>query len=94
MFGLREAGVSVKNLDIIVGEVTANLNEALLSKSKTSTDTSQIEIVPAVDSATAAQKQNKKQVAVTALAKYTSMIPEKVSDFIGQGIWCFLPSFL
>ncbi|KAJ7965889.1 Golgi-body localization protein domain isoform 1 [Quillaja saponaria] len=76
----REVGIVIKNVDVSCGEVAVNLNEQLLSKTKrsqnTSLDSDRV-IWPSVDSTTA-KKLQKKQEAVAALSKYTSMFPEKV----------------
>ncbi|XP_031392933.1 protein SABRE [Punica granatum] len=75
----REAGICIKNVEIQCGEVTVNLNETMLSKSKSSsTVPSQTDTVHIVDSV-AAKKPNKKEAAVAALAKKAPMIPEQVS---------------
>lgn len=75
----REVGVITKNLDITSGEVTVNLNEKLLSKSKSSSDTfshSDKVMDSSVDSVGAKSPQKKQ--ALVGLSKYTSMFPEKV----------------
>ncbi|KAK2981031.1 hypothetical protein RJ640_005923, partial [Escallonia rubra] len=72
----REAGVVVKNVDITSGEVTLNLNEELFLKKKALSDTSHAEEVVGanIDSV----KLQKKQGALLAITKYTSMFPEKL----------------
>ncbi|XP_042988908.1 protein SABRE isoform X2 [Carya illinoinensis] len=74
----REVGVIIKNLDITSGEVTVNLNEKFLSKSKRSSSTSHSDKVidSTVDSVAAKRPQGKQTLA--ALSKYTIMFPEKV----------------
>ncbi len=90
-FGRREVGIIIKNLDITSGEVTVNLNEKLLSKSKSSSDTfshSDKVMESTVDSVGAKRPQKKQ--ALVALSKYTSMFPEKVCQFR----WLLHASFL
>ncbi|KAL5844517.1 hypothetical protein ACOSQ4_010475 [Xanthoceras sorbifolium] len=74
----REAGVMIQNLDITLGEVTVSLNEELLSKSKNSSDgsTHTDQVVGSTIDSVATKKPHKKQAA---LAKYTSIFPEKVN---------------
>ncbi|KAF7817045.1 protein SABRE isoform X1 [Senna tora] len=77
----REAGIIVKNVDISIGEVTANLNEGLLLKRKSSVESSSGSekiIEPSADSI-ATDKLSKNQQALAAFSKYTTMFPEKVS---------------
>ncbi|XP_017981411.1 PREDICTED: protein SABRE [Theobroma cacao] len=76
----REAGVVVRNVDINCGEVVVNLNEELLSKNKKSSDVfSETDRVTGLtaDSVTK-KKPQKKQAAILALTKYTSVFPEKI----------------
>nr|KJB58840.1 hypothetical protein B456_009G228700 [Gossypium raimondii] len=76
----REAGVVVRNVDINCGEIVVNLNEELLSKNKEPPDVfTQTDKVtgPTADYVTT-KKPQKKQSAILALAKYTSMFPEKI----------------
>ncbi|XP_016748907.2 protein SABRE isoform X3 [Gossypium hirsutum] len=76
----REAGVVVRNVDINCGEIVVNLNEELLSKNKKLPDVfTQTDKVtgPTADFVTT-KKPQKKQSAILALAKYTSMFPEKI----------------
>ncbi|KAJ9187009.1 hypothetical protein P3X46_002508 [Hevea brasiliensis] len=77
-FGLdREVGVIIHNLDIACGEVIVNLNEKVLLKRKTS-DASSLTDKAVVNSAVVKDSQ-RKQSAIVAIIKYTSMIPQKVS---------------
>ncbi|OMO57566.1 hypothetical protein COLO4_35270 [Corchorus olitorius] len=76
----REAGVVVRNVDINCGEITVNLNEELLSKKKKQSDAfSESDKVAGLtaDSLTT-KKPQKKEAAILALTKYTSMFPEKI----------------
>ncbi|KAI3508974.1 hypothetical protein L1887_23997 [Cichorium endivia] len=80
---LRELGVTVKKLDISLGEISVDINEDLMSKKKKPSDTLADE--PVQSSTTTAtesdiaKKQQKKQAALAAITKYTSFFPEKVS---------------
>ncbi|KAM5575295.1 protein SABRE [Rosa sericea] len=77
----REVGVIFKNVDISSGEVTVNLNEELLSKSKSSSNTSS-DPDKALESTTdsiASKKAQKKQQTIDAISKCTTLFPEKVS---------------
>ncbi|KAG6585348.1 Protein SABRE, partial [Cucurbita argyrosperma subsp. sororia] len=76
----REAGISVKNIDIAFGEVNLNLNEELFSKSKKETDSSfpsDKTVESTADSQPTVKPQKKQPLA--SLSKYTSVFPEKVS---------------
>ncbi|XWS25397.1 hypothetical protein CRYUN_Cryun27aG0064900 [Craigia yunnanensis] len=76
----REAGVVVRNVDINCGEIVVNLNEELLSKNKkpqvgfSQTD----EVKGSTADFVTTKKPKKKQAAILALTKYTSMFPEKI----------------
>lgn len=75
----RELGVVFKNLDIISGEVTVNLNEKLLAQGKRSSDTSSHSdrVIESTEEFVASKEpQNKKGLG--ALSKYTTLFPEKV----------------
>ncbi|KAE8682182.1 hypothetical protein F3Y22_tig00111273pilonHSYRG00174 [Hibiscus syriacus] len=75
----REAGLVVRNVDIKFGEINVNLNEELLSKTKKPPDdSSQIDKIKesTTDSSTT-KKPDKKQAAILALTKHTSIFPEK-----------------
>ncbi|XP_051126536.1 protein SABRE-like [Andrographis paniculata] len=76
----REAGLVVRNLDITTGEICANLNEELLLKEKSSSDTSHppSEVVPAANSVSTKNPKEKQPLSAVML-KYTSMFPEKAS---------------
>ncbi|KAG8369181.1 hypothetical protein BUALT_Bualt15G0124500 [Buddleja alternifolia] len=74
----REAGVVIRNLDITSGEVHINLNEDLLLKEKGTSPQSAPEVVPANKESGPAKKPQGKQ-ALSAVLKYTSIIPEKVA---------------
>ena len=72
----------IKNVDTTSGEVTVNLNEEMLSKSKSSSQSSpqpNIALESTVHSLDS-RKANKKQSAFIAFSKYTSIIPEKVCE--------------
>ncbi|XP_050158552.1 protein SABRE-like isoform X12 [Malus sylvestris] len=77
----REVGVMIKNVDIACGEITVNLNEELLSKSKSSSQTSfqPDNVLGSSTDSVASKKPHKKQQMIVALSKYTSLFPEKVS---------------
>ncbi|KAK9930184.1 hypothetical protein M0R45_027233 [Rubus argutus] len=86
----REVGVIFKNVDISSGEVTVNLNEELLSKSKSSSNTlsdPDKAIESTIDSV-ASKKAQKNQQLIAAISKYTTLFPEKVCNFflIGNNI--------
>ncbi|KAK4747514.1 hypothetical protein SAY87_014100 [Trapa incisa] len=73
------SGICIKNVEIQSGEVAMNLNETMLSKSKSSsTVSSETDMVPNVDSMVA-EKLNKRQAAVGVLLKKAPLIPEQVS---------------
>lgn len=67
-------GIVIKSLDISSGEVTLNLNEELLLKSKSSSKSSSNSV--SADSST--KKPSKKQQTLATFSKYSSMFPEKV----------------
>lgn len=71
----REVGIVIKSLDISSGEVTLNLNEELLLKSKSSSKSSSNSV--SADSST--KKPSKKQQTLATFSKYSSMFPEKVN---------------
>ncbi|CAK9163638.1 unnamed protein product, partial [Ilex paraguariensis] len=77
----RKAGVVVKNVDIKSGEVTLSLNEEMFLKKKSSSDAfSHIdEVLGSTVESDDAKKPHKKQISISAITKYTSMFPEKVS---------------
>ncbi|XP_070682081.1 protein SABRE-like isoform X4 [Malus domestica] len=77
----REVGVMIKNVDIACGEITVNLNEEMLSKSKSSSQTSSQpdNFLGSATDSVASKKPHKKQQMIVALSKYTSLFPEKVS---------------
>lgn len=74
-FCCREAVVS-KNVDILSGEVTVNLNEELVFSKKFTSDA--FSHAAEVTSSTAKESQIK-QAALLSLKKCISVIPEKVS---------------
>ncbi|RZC15868.1 Protein SABRE isoform B [Glycine soja] len=77
----REVGIVIKNMDISSGEVTVNLNEELLLKSKSpskSSSGSDSKVGSHADS-TSTKRPSKKQQTLAAFSKYSSMFPEKVS---------------
>ncbi|XP_061345729.1 protein SABRE-like [Gastrolobium bilobum] len=74
----REIGIIVKNVGISIGEVTVNLNEGLLVKRKSSSESpssSNRNIGTSMDSISTKQPSKKQQT----LAGYSSLFPEKVS---------------
>ncbi|KAL8487833.1 hypothetical protein ACS0TY_024229 [Phlomoides rotata] len=77
----REAGVLVRNLDITSGEVRVNLNEDLLLKEKSlsdsSPDPSSEYVQKDKESESATEKQHGKQP--LPVSKYTSILPEKAA---------------
>ncbi|KAB2616979.1 hypothetical protein D8674_012848 [Pyrus ussuriensis x Pyrus communis] len=77
----REVGVMIKSVDIACGEITVNLNEEMLSKSKSSSQTSSQpdNVLGSTTDSVASKKPHKKQQMIVALSKYTSLFPEKVS---------------
>lgn len=73
-------GIIIKNVDISSGEVTLNLNEDLLLKSKNSSESSSSSdsfVGSGADSA-GAKKPSKKKQTLAAFSKYSAMFPEKV----------------
>ncbi|XP_022773030.1 protein SABRE isoform X2 [Durio zibethinus] len=84
----REAGIVVRNVDVNCGEIVVNLNEELLSKNKKPPDVfSQTDKVKGsiADSVTTKQPL-KKQAAILALTKYSSMFPEKLLRVAGSSV--------
>ncbi|KAF5818651.1 putative FMP27, GFWDK domain-containing protein [Helianthus annuus] len=73
----REAGIVVKNVDITIGEVALNLNEELISGKKSS-DTQVDERFQSNAAEYNIKKQRNEKSALSAVTKYTSIIPEKV----------------
>ncbi|KAK7275854.1 hypothetical protein RIF29_16980 [Crotalaria pallida] len=73
----REVGIIIKNVDISVGEIRVNLNDGLLVKRKSSLESpgSDRKKMTSVDSMSTKQPSKKQQ----ALARYSSMFPDKVS---------------
>ncbi|KAF7830032.1 protein SABRE isoform X1 [Senna tora] len=77
----REVGIIIKDVDISSGEVTVNLNERLLLRSKSPSEPpsgSDRDIESSADSV-ATKKPSKKHQALASFSKYSSMFPEKVS---------------
>ncbi|XP_024023425.1 protein SABRE isoform X2 [Morus notabilis] len=72
-------GVVIKNVDVTSGEVTVNLNEEMLSKSKSSLQSSSQsdKVMETTVASLDSRKENKKQSVVVALSKYASLFPEK-----------------
>ncbi|KAL5074890.1 hypothetical protein RYX36_013874 [Vicia faba] len=77
----REAGIVIKNVDISSGEVTLNLDEELLLKSKSSSRSSSNSdsIIGSQADSVSNKKPSKKQQKLAAFSKYSSMFPEKVN---------------
>ncbi|XP_061371719.1 protein SABRE isoform X2 [Gastrolobium bilobum] len=77
----REVGIIIKNVDISSGEVTMNLNEEMLLKSKSSSESSSgsNSILGSHAGSVSIKKPQKKQQTLEAFSKYSSMFPEKVS---------------
>ncbi|RXH92590.1 hypothetical protein DVH24_033486 [Malus domestica] len=78
-----EVGVMIKNVDIACGEITVNLNEEMLSKSKSSSQTSSQpdNFLGSATDSVASKKPHKKQQMIVALSKYTSLFPEKIFSY-------------
>eukprot|EP00256_Glycine_max_P062336 XP_014631797.1 protein SABRE isoform X10 [Glycine max] len=77
----REVGIVIKNMDISSGEMTVNLNEELLLKSKSPSKSSPGSDSKAGSHADSASTKmpSKKQQTLAAFSKFSSMFPEKVS---------------
>ncbi|RDY04424.1 Protein SABRE, partial [Mucuna pruriens] len=77
----REVGIVIKNMDISSGVVTVNLNEELLLKSKSPSESSSgsDSIVGSHADSASTKRPSKKQQTLAAFSKYSSMFPEKVS---------------
>lgn len=74
----REVGIVIKSVDISSGEVTLNLNEELLLKSKSSSKASNSVSVIRSQADSSTKKPSKKQQTLATFSKYSSMFPEKV----------------
>ncbi|CAI0464014.1 unnamed protein product [Linum tenue] len=74
----REKGIVIQNVDIRSGEVSLNLNEELLSKKKSSSSSNADKDKGSVPDSVVTKDQEKKNSAIVAVSKYTSMIPEKI----------------
>ncbi|PPR86532.1 hypothetical protein GOBAR_AA34163 [Gossypium barbadense] len=74
-----EAGLVVRNVDINFGEIIVNLNEELLAKNKKPPDVSSQtdKVKESTADSLPAKKPDKKQAAILALSKHTSIFPEK-----------------
>lgn len=72
-------------MDISGGEVTVNLNEELLSKSKSSSQSSSYSdnVMGSAVGSLDSKKTHKKQQEAVALSKYMSIFPEKVCGLHG-----------
>ncbi|XP_027353731.1 protein SABRE isoform X2 [Abrus precatorius] len=77
----REVGIVIKSMDISSGEVTMNLNEELLVKSKSPSDSSfgPDSITGSHADSVSTKRPSKKQQTLAAISKYSSLFPEKVS---------------
>jgi hypothetical protein len=75
-------GIVIKNLDISSGEVTLNLNEELLLKNKSSSESSSNSdgVIRSQADSVSSKKPSKKQQTLAAFSKYSSMFPEKVGN--------------
>lgn len=73
-------------MDINFGEIIVNLNEELLAKNKKSPDVSSQtdKVKESTTDSLLAKKPDKKQAAILALSKHTSIFPEKVCAFTHQ----------
>jgi len=71
-------GIVIKSVDISSGEVTLNLNEELLLKSKSSSKASNSVSVIRSQADSSTKKPSKKQQTLATFSKYSSMFPEKV----------------
>ncbi|OIW02537.1 hypothetical protein TanjilG_12851 [Lupinus angustifolius] len=76
----RGAGLIIKDVDILCGEVSVNLNDGLFVKRKSSLESpgSDRKIGTSADSTTMKQPSKKQQ----AFASFSSMFPEKVSFYL------------
>ncbi|XP_039049976.1 protein SABRE isoform X2 [Hibiscus syriacus] len=75
----REAGVVVQNVAINCGDIVVNLNEELLLRNKKPDVFSQTDkVAGSAADFEATKNPQKKQAAILALKKYTSMFPEKI----------------
>ncbi|CAI0545806.1 unnamed protein product [Linum tenue] len=74
----REKGIVIQNVDIRSGEVSVNLNEELLSKKKSSSSSNAAKDKGPVPDSVVTKDPEKKNSAVVAVSKYTSMIPDKI----------------
>ncbi|KAK6940268.1 FMP27, GFWDK domain [Dillenia turbinata] len=74
-FGHDSEGVSVKLLDVALGDVSVNLNEDLLKKKNSSNIDSQSERSDAFE---VPKTLSKKQSGFSSFTKYSSMFPDKV----------------
>lgn len=90
IFGYREVGLVVKNVEVTTGEISVNLNEELLSKKKSSSDSvSQANKVAGSALSSADAEKPPKKPPLAALTKSITMFPEKVCCFL-HNIDCFL----
>lgn len=79
-FGISEAGIVIKNVDILVGEVAVNLNEELFLRKKSSADSStQTDKVTGSTVNSGISEEPPKKKSLSSLPKFASMFPEKVS---------------
>ncbi|XP_020218640.1 protein SABRE isoform X1 [Cajanus cajan] len=77
----REVGIVIKSMDISSGEVTMNLHEELLLKSKSRSESSSgsDSIIGSHADSAITRGPPKKQQTLAAFSKYSSLFPEKVS---------------
>nr|XP_043614487.1 protein SABRE-like [Erigeron canadensis] len=71
----RETGVIIRNTDISLGEISVDLNEDLISKTKSSNT----HVAEQVVVKSTPQTNKKQQDALSAITKCTSFFPEKIS---------------
>ena len=76
-YGYRDAGVTVKNVEVKTGDIIVNLNDKMFLKNKSSSDTSSHADEANIDSTTT-KIPKKKQSPDVAIMKMTSLFPEKV----------------
>ena len=93
-FDHREVGAAIKDVDIMIGEVTVNLNDELFVKKTVDT-----RLAASLDSSTT-RKSQKKENSLQSFTKYALGFPEKVCDlgrmarFVISFLSCFSFPFL
>ncbi|KAK2371579.1 protein SABRE [Trifolium repens] len=84
-----QVGIVIKNLDISSGGVTLNLNEELLLKNKSSSESSSNSdgVIRSQADSVSSKKPSKKQQTLAAFSKYSSMFPERCKH---EGVLCLI----